>query len=257
MFQTIEEALAYLQSIDRIVFPTQFTYFNHCACYTPPTIASSNTKAWRDLPIPGFTIKKEMSFNERDKRISDALDYGSVTNAGIKYASAPDSIPFIIRVVIPKLENDLNLPEEYQRKLLREYRGLGDSRHAKLDQGEKIYTFASTKQDEVSGKAIDIFYGVREQDLILYANIVYEELQKQPVYAPPVMPTAKKVPGTSYYEKQTDYEFNHRTYSLLKSKDFNRYYRMKLIGPAGDIQGEMESPFEKEARETITHSRSK
>ena len=256
MFNTKEEALAYLQSIDRIVFPVQYTYFNHCTCYTPPHLKTSNNKkSWSELPIPGFTIRREMSFKERDERIAEALDYGSVTHAGISYAMAPNSIPFIIRVVIPKLNSGLNLSPEYQRRLQYEYRGLGDGRHAKLGHGEKIYTFASTKQDEVSGQAIDIFYGIREQDLIMYANTVYEELQKKPTYAPPIMPTAKKVPGTTYYEKERDYEFNHRTYSLLKSKDFNRYFRMKLVGPNGEIQGEMQSQFEKEAEETIRHSK--
>lgn len=256
MFQTNAEALAYLQSIDRIVFPQEFTYFNHCACYTPKHLKpEGKTKAWSELPIPGFTIKGEMSFKERDDRIREALDYGSVTNASISYGIAEGSIPFIIRVVIPKLRSGLDLSPEYQKKLQFEYRGLGDGRHPKLRGGEKIYTFASTKQDEVSGKAVDIFYGVREQDLILYANTVYAELQKQPTYAPPVMPVAKKVPGTSYYDHPTQYEFNSRTYSLLKSKNFSRYYRMKLIGPEGDIQGEMASQFEQEAINTIRRSK--
>ena len=54
-----------------------------------------------------------MSFTERDTRIISALEQGGVDKAPITYGipSLPH-LPFIIRVIMPKKENNLNLSEQ-------------------------------------------------------------------------------------------------------------------------------------------------
>ncbi len=231
MFNNELDALNYLKSLDTIIIPIDYTYFHHNTSYVPINEKTSyNRKSWNEIPINGFVIKSEMSFEERDQRIKEALDYGSVNYASTVYAMPKGAMPFSIRVIIPKLDNKLGLSDEYQKQLLREYRGLGDMRHSKLGNGEKIYMFACSRKDEVSGKNIDILYGVRSQDIIMYASKVYEELSKNLNYPEPIMPKAYKVSGQSYYEKDTDYEFNHHTYSLPKDMNFNRYLNTSIVG---------------------------
>ena len=71
--------------------------------------------------------------------------------------------------VIPDEYKALGFSDEEIDLLLREYRGLGDMRHPKLAGKEHIIMIGSSTVDEVSGKTIDILYGIREQDAIRYA----------------------------------------------------------------------------------------
>ena len=216
MFKDIKSALEFLKNLDFIIMPKQFTYFNHCTHYKP-------SENWDELPIEEFTIRKEMSFLERRRRIIEGLDKGSVEEIDVTYTPSIDSKPFIIRVIMPKQNLskqdliDLDIDDEYYKKLRLEHNGLmGGYSHPKLASGEKIHIFACSTVDEVSKKTIDIFYGVREQDVLRYANTVYNELTKKSSYDEPIMPKSKN---------DRDFEFEHRTYSIKKSKDFSRYIR--------------------------------
>ncbi len=184
MINTIEEAIQYLRSLDFICLPEKFTYFHHNACYIPPYDQQDgkNHKAWNNIPTEDFYVNWSLSCVERDKRIEEALSYGGLDKASISYAPEPGSKLFSIRIIMPK--NNLSA-EEYQslgmsgeeiKKLKFEYAGLGDIRHTKLANKEHIIMIGNITQDEVSGKDIDILYGVREQDIIAYANSVINEL---------------------------------------------------------------------------------
>lgn len=260
MFNTKTDAIGFLKSLDGIIMPVDFTYLNHCTSYIlPQNQDKNNPKIWQELPTDVFTLYKEMSFTERDARIISALKIGGVNRAPIQYAipSLPH-LPFIIRVIMPKLHNNLNLPETKQKKLELIYSGYGDNRHPKLANGTNVYMFASSTVDEVSGKHIDILYGVREEDVILYANHVYAALQKQEIYPYPQMPIAKEINitqnlgftniKTTQYQFTTDFEFNHHTYTIPKSKNFSRYQQYQIKDKEGNIQATMESKFESELR---------
>lgn len=258
-FKTQKEAIEYLKSLDSIVVPSQFTYFNHCTCYQNSKIQTEmkSRGTWTGLPLNNVVLTQEMSFVERNRRIIEALEYGSVERANISYHSTPLSKNFILRVIMPKQnlslqdKENLGITEEYQEKLRSEYRGFGDGRHPKLGKGEKILIFACSTVDEISKKNIDIFYGVREQDVIMYANKVANELQKQNEFPECILPTATQSPGNSYYlfDRNLD-NFDKDTYSIKKSKDFSRYKERWILGTSGPIQIK-DSEFEVEYQEEI------
>ena len=267
-FKTVTEALQYLQSIDQIIMPPQFTYFNHCTSFQAEALQKNKLfqKSWTQIPIDGFVIKKEMSFTERNQRIDEALGYGGKEKAGIQYAMPNGAKAFIIRVIMPKKnlspedKEKIGIDEVYNRTLQQEYMGLGDGRHPKLRHGEHILMFASSTIDEVSGQKIDILYGVREQDVIRYATAVKEALSIQNSYEECVIPTPERVPGAAYYEWDRDYKFNRETYSISRNKDFNRYIRKGIIGPSGEVVLYQVSKFEEEylaeLRKNYTNSES-
>jgi len=253
-FKTMEEALNYLRGLETIIMPSQFTYFNHCTSYQAENIKASSLikKAWTSLPIEDFVIGREMSFSERTQRIHEALGYGGREKANLRYAMPTGAKPFIIRVVIPKRnlnveeKRKLEIDDEYNRLLQQEYMGLGDGRHPKLRNKEHIMMFASSTIDEVSGQRIDILYGVREQDVIRYANAVKEALSIRSSYDECVIPTPIPVPGQCYYEWDRDYKFERETYSIPRDKTFSRYIRKGVVGPSGEIELYQLSDFEQE-----------
>lgn len=253
-FTDAYDAIKYLSSLEDIIIPKQFTYFNHCTCYQDKKIVSEKNrgKVWTTLPLEEVVIKWEMSFTERNDRIRQALDYGGVEKASISYKSIPFSKNFILRVIMPKINlsqkefDELGVDDVYKTKLRREYSGFGDYRHPKLKNGEKILIFACSTVDEVSGKRIDIFYGVREQDTIMYANIVFKELNKQSKYLPCKMPKVSKVDGQSFYNYDSNLEnFDQKTYSISKSNDFSRFKRMRVVFNS-KTQASVFSEFEEE-----------
>lgn len=260
----ITQALEYLKNLDVIIMPTEFTYFNHCASFELPAIQANQPikKSWTELPLQGFDIKREMSFVERNDRVRESLEYGGVHKASISYAMPLSAKPFIIRVIMPKRflseedKNRLGIDLEYAKKLEREYMGLGDGRHPKLGSRERIYMFASSTKDEVSGKDVDILYGVREQDILRYANSVKRALERNPKYPEAIMPVAHQVPGEAFYEWDFDYKFDADIYAIPKAKDFSRYLNKYVIDSKGEKTLVEPSDFEQEyMRELIrTHT---
>ena len=234
--------------------PPQFTYFNHCTSFQAEALQKNKLvqKSWTQMPIDGFVIKREMSFTERNQRIEEALGYGGKEKASIKYAMPNGAKAFIIRVIMPKKnlspedKAKIGIDEIYNRTLQQEYMGLGDARHPKLRHGEHILMFASSTFDEVSGQKIDILYGIRSQDIIRYANAVKEVLSIQKKYDECVIPTPVRVPGNAYYEWEHNYKFNRETYSIPRSKNFNRYIRKSVLGPSGEVVLYQVSEFEQE-----------
>ena len=258
MFNSIDAAINYLKSLDSIIIPTQFTYFNHCTSYIPKQYRDGyNKKIWNEIPTKSFEINGEMSFTERDTRIKEALRHGGAHKAHIQYGipSRPH-VPFIVRVIIPKLNSGLKLSSEYKNQLEKIYNGYGDKRHPKLASGEKIFIFASSTKDEVSDQNIDILYGIREKDVILYANIVWLNMLKSNSYPNASMPKVTEITKresyggigfeliTTDYEFDDDFEFNHHTYSIPKDKTLSKYEDFKILDQNHNIQATMESLFE-------------
>ena len=232
-FKNAKEALEYLRSLNTIVMPVQFTYFNHCTSFQAEAIQATQVlkKSWTQIPTEDFVIRREMSFVERTERIEEALDYGRVDEAAICYAMPKGAKPFIIRVIMPKKHlsiddrRKLDIDEVYYQKLWKEYLGLRGGRHPRLGHGEHIFMFASSTKDEVSGQSVDILYGVREQDIIRYANAVREALIIQHTYLECIIPSPTRVSGQAYYEWDHNYQFERETYVIPRDKDFGRYER--------------------------------
>ena len=261
-FKTVEEALKYLCDLDKIIMPPQFTYFNHCTSFQAEALQRNMVlkKSWTQMPIDGFVVRREMSFKERNQRIEEALEYGGKERASTTYGVPIGSKPFIIRVIMPKNnlskeeQDKLGFDEEYVRLLKQEYMGLGDMRHPKLRSGEHILMFASSTVDEVSGEKIDILYGIREQDIIRYANTVREVLSIQDTFLEIDIPTPKKVRNEAYYEWDHNYRFNRETYYIPRDKTFDRYIRKGVLGPSGEVVLYQVSPFEQEYLDELKES---
>ena len=189
MITTIEDAIKYLRSLDYICMPSKYTYFHHNTSYVANYDREEGkyNKAWPEVPTEDFKVKFELSCVEKDKRIQDALDYGGLEHASISYAPEKNSKLFAIRIIMPKNNltdeeyKQLGLSDEDIKKLKSEYRGLGDIRHPKLANNEHVIMIGNITKDEVSGKDLDIVYGVREQDIISYANIVSQKLDIESV----------------------------------------------------------------------------
>jgi hypothetical protein len=242
-FNTIEEAKNYLSSLDRVIVPKEYTYFLHCAAFELPEEAIKNkySRSWTELPNNSFTVKREMSFVERKNRVVAALQYGGLEKANTSYAKSPDSKPFQIRVVISRTrltdeeKEKLGLSSEAVNLLEREHMGLGDMRHTKLIHGEVIEIFATSIIDEVTKTKEDIFYGVRSQDLIRYAELVSEELELQ-----------NNIPLEILPNRETMYNWPDTTFSLPKSPNEYRYKRKYVSDGKGTIQLFQYSEFETE-----------
>lgn len=185
MINSKEEAIEYLRSLDYICMPSKYTYFHHNACYKAEHDRKIKgfDKSWNNIPTEDFFVNLNMSCVERDKRIQTALQFGGLEHASISYAPEKGSKLFAIRIIMPK--NNLSI-EEYEalglsetdvNKLKSEYAGFGDLRHPKLGDKEHIIMIGNITKDEVSGKDIDIVYGVREQDIIGYANLVSKQVE--------------------------------------------------------------------------------
>ena len=216
--------LQYLKSLDKIVLPMEFTYFNHCTFYLPDEIKQKMVnqkfiKGWTSIPIDGFTIGKEMSFQERTLRVRHCLDYGKpLSQTSIFYAKIDYTIPFMIRVIMPKksIITHENFEQPYMKELYKIYSGLGDGRHEKLPSKTKLLTFASSQVDEISGKKVDIIYCVREIDLDWYASLVRETITHR-------APEELVVPDQ--LDRRMGLDFLDRDLLLERDPDFNRYVR--------------------------------
>jgi hypothetical protein len=118
---------------------------------------------------------------------------------------------------MPKLnalrENAFPVSEEYKKQTIRRHMGLGDQRHAKLGHGEKIIIIGNLMEDEISGKKIDVFYGIRECDLDMYLNDVVRTINEG--YSLDTRPNLSNGKYSDFYTKN---------YAIPKSMNMERYY---------------------------------
>lgn len=232
-----KEKIKFLRDLDSIIMPSLFTYFHHSTSYIPQELKKKAVNGkymrnWTSIPTEEFTITKKMSFVERDDRIKETLDYRKpLSSTSIMYTLVDYSKPFCIRVIMPKLDSvmkdKLPLSDEYKREYSQLYYGYGDGRHPKLKEGERIIIIGNSITDEVSGKFVDIFYGIRECDLDMYYNAVIETLR------------------TGYTEDSTvnlstldrfgrSTNFYPQSYSIPKDSNPNRY-----IGTPSEFEEEL------------------
>lgn len=248
-FKTVSEAKAYLSNLSSVVVPKEYTYFLHCTAFELPEEAAKikYNRSWTQLPLDNFTIYREMSFVERKDRVYSALQYGGLNNAMTSYAKTPTSKPFQIRVIIPKRnlsdeeKTKLELTKEEYQKLLLAHSG-GDYRHPKLKHGEIIEIFATSFIDEVTQTQEDIFYGIRQQDLIKYVQLVSRELELQENIPSNTIPTNKEEYAT----------WNDETFSLPKNQNNYRYKRKYIPDKDGNIQLFQYSDFEQDYINELT-----
>ena len=182
----MDEKIEFFRSLDSVIIPHDWTYFHHSTSYMPTHIkerfdAGKYARCWTTVPTEDFTIRREMSFVDRDSRIKDALDYRKpMSELSVLYNLPDYAKPFCIRVIIPKItrvrDGSLPVSEDYKREHERIYSGYGDWRHAKLTDKEKIIIIGRSTTDEVSGKSVDILYGIRECDVDLYYNSLVDAL---------------------------------------------------------------------------------
>lgn len=246
--------LTYLRNLDTIVIPEEFTYWVHNTLYGRNE--KRFDKMWEALPTNFFTVRREMSFVERDDRVRAAFDYGGVEKAANSYAVNKRGKNFQIRVLMPKMNltpkqmQDLGITEEEKRVNNLEYRGLGDNRHPKLKKDEKIYIFASSEIDEISGQKIDILYGIREQDLERYAKLVHKSLEQQSLSSFTLPKQTLDYKWGDGDEKRSAAKAGFKkavasTYTLKKG-NMLRYMRKAVKDLNGEITAEMMSDFENE-----------
>lgn len=218
------DSLHYLRGLDKIVLPSEFTYFNHCTNYLPSEIKQKmiNGKyvnGWDFVPIDTFVIKREMSFVERTERVSNCLHYQKpLSEVPIIYKLNEYAKPFIIRVVMPKksiITKD-NFNDPYIQELHKIYLGLGDGRHEKLPNDTKLLVFATSQVDEISGKKVDIIYCVREIDLKWYASLVKETLTNR-------VPVEFMIDENLH--RGSSLTFFNRDFLLERDVDFSRYIK--------------------------------
>ena len=231
------EKIKFLRNMNSIIIPESFTYFQHSTSYIPQELKERSEKGkymrnWTSLPKEEFTIINEMSFVERDDRIRGTLDYGkSLATTPIIYTLYDYSKPFCIRVLMPKLESVMNgeLPinEDYKNEYFKLYYGYGDGRHPKLKDGEKIIIIGNSLKDEISGKVVDIFYGIREIDLDMYYNEVIKTLKNGYSENLSVNLSTKDEYGRYI-------SFYPQSYSIPKDADPNRY-----IGEPSEFEKEL------------------
>ena len=241
--KTIEDAKNYLSAINDVIIPKEYTYFLHCTAFELPEEAAKSkyNKSWTELPLNNFRVRWEMSFVERKDRVNSALQYGGLHKAMTSYAKAPNSKPFQIRVIMPKFilsdEEKIKLditPDE--AKILYKAHTGGDGRHPKLFHDEVIEIFATSIIDEVTETQQDIFYGVRQQDLVRYAQLVSEELELQ-----------KEIPREQIPTNMEEYYvWNDSTFSLPKNKNNYRYQKKYISDKEDNIQLLEYSDFEQD-----------
>ena len=215
----------YLRSLDRVVLPREFTYFNHCTGYLPDSVKERMVNGkyahgWSYIPTDEFIIDREMSFVERKGRLDSCLDYRKpISETSIIYTLSNYAKPFMIRIVMPRREyirsNDLK--DDYRGELARIYSGLGDGRHEKLPGKTRILIFGSSQVDEISGKKVDILYGVREQDIEWYTELVKETLN---------IGNAEDFIMPDNLDRYSDFGFLMRSTLLPKDKSFDRFKRI-------------------------------
>lgn len=246
-FKTVEEAKRYLESLDRIIIPKEYTYFVNASTFCFPELDKlSAKKNWTILPTSSFKVKREMSFWTRDDLTAELLKGNLKTGEYITYGEPPKSTkPFQIRVIFPNIsltEEELKkldlTKEEYNEITFKNYQ-FGRGRHPKIFDGEVIEIFSTSIYDEITGVKEDIFYGVRQQDLIKYAEIVSEELQKNQS-----IPTGKN-PDTL---DGVNYEWKHQTFSLQKNPNDYRFQKKYFVDGLQGQYSEFEVEYIQELR---------
>lgn len=168
------EDLKYLRNLDRIIIPSEFTYWCHNTMYKPKEdcVSYSDKRCWNEIPTHSFVLKSDMSFLTRVQRVNSALDYGNLPS--VNYANTPNSLPFQIRVLQPKQKyiKEIYADETTRKKHDFYHRGLGDGRHPKLPIKMELYVFAFSLVDDVSNQSIDIVYCIDKDDISLIADLV-------------------------------------------------------------------------------------
>lgn len=185
MFKTKEDALAYLRQCGKIILPSKFSYFCHSSQVQTDSSYENKakfSKLWKELPTDEFVTNSNMSFLSQHNRLQYVAEQNSFEATPISYSRVEGQEGFQIKVMMPK-ENltkdeyrDLDITDDDFAKIRFAYRGLGDGRHPKLAKNTQIYIFGYMNYDEMSGKEIKTVFGVREEDLIAYANEVQKEI---------------------------------------------------------------------------------
>ena len=252
--------LKYLRKLDSVVIPKEFTYWVHNTLY-----GKENSRMWDEIPTDSFTVKREMSFVDRDSRVMEAMDYGGLYKANTSYGSSKYAKNFQIRVIFPKYRlsddqvRDLGITPEEMKQNKFEYEGLGDRRHPKLKGGEKIYIFASARKDEISKKNIDILYGVREQDIVRYAEAVQKSITRfsiKPFHLSERTESYRTGSSMNRNTAQADYFDSVNTpYSLNRDPDLSRFKRKKVLNKDGKVILVQLSPFEQEYMHDVEKSK--
>ena len=108
MIQTIEQALNYLKSSEKVVMPSKFTYWCHSSQYKTGNAQSDRRGVWDKLPTDEIVVKHEMSFLSRYQRLQYVSRKQSFDAAPVEYT--PDLIDknlkgFQIKVMVPKRIN--------------------------------------------------------------------------------------------------------------------------------------------------------
>ena len=218
----MQRKLDYLRNVRYIMIPKDFTYLDHHTSYMPKHIkerfeGGKYLRNWDTIPTDEFTVRREMSFVERDQRIKDTLDYNHpLSDTGIMYTLPDYSKPFCIRVIIPRLkavlDGKFNVSDDYKSTIVNINYGYGDYRHAKLADGERIIIIGNAMEDEISGKQVDVFYGVRECDFQLYFDSVQKAIKEG--YSLDSSPDLSQGKYSDYFKKN---------YVIRKSMNMERY----------------------------------
>lgn len=246
-FKTVEEAKKYLESLDSIIIPKEYTYFVNASTFCFPELDKLNAKKnWTILPTSSFKVKREMSFWTREDLTTDLLKGNLKAGQRISYGELPKSTkPFQIRVIFPNkflTEEEVKridlTKQEYDEITFKNYQ-FGRGRHPKIFDGEIIEIFSTSLYDEITGVKEDIFYGIRNQDLIKYAEIVSEELQKNQN-----IPMGKN-PATL---EGINHEWKHQTFALQKNQNNCRFLKKYFVDGLKGQYSEFEVEYIQELR---------
>lgn len=248
MFTSKEDALKFLRSCDKVIVPKLYTYWSHSSQYKTGVTTSTRRGLWDALPSQQFKVKSEMSYLDVGLRLQEVgknQDFKSVQTVYAPDSKASNLKGFQIKVVMPKRNlskeefSSLGMNEESVSKFYRENRGLGDGRHPKLSGNTQVHIFGYMDKDEMSGKEVDTVIGVRDEDLIVYANNVQKEMQEIMTSKGKIedstyeMPKSREDAYTVANKKETfvlgdnGWQNNFDKTSQLKNKIIDRYNSIK------------------------------
>jgi len=261
------KCLEALRKLDKVVIPESFTYWVHNTAYGIKE--SKYDRLWDEIPTEDFTVQREMSFVTRDDRVKEALSFGGIHKASNSYAIHKGAKNFQIRVLMPKRNlstqqiADLQMSPEELSLLAREYNGLGDYRHPKLQGKEHIFIFASHQTDEMSGATIDILYGIREQDIERYTRATHAALQHPTTSYFQLTERTQKYNRNFEADNYDEYEaavsdYNiaiSKPYCLPKASNLSRYQKRRIPNPNGGndilLPSEFENDFFRETNQNV------
>ncbi len=110
----MQDKINFISNIDSYIIPYSFTYFDHFTSFIPKEIKDRAERGkymrnWTTLPKGQIIVDKEMSFIERDEKIRRAIkDNKPLSDISVMHQLYDYSKPFMIRVIIPKLEYVIN-----------------------------------------------------------------------------------------------------------------------------------------------------